>query len=230
VRLFWRRAYDLDRSSPAPRFSIGDAALEHPEAAIGMDELHAAGTELLFGGLDAAGDLVGGFDVVHLDVHDTETDADFRIEVLQGIEIGRRTMRELQHEVVGMQRVQKADQRGPFAFLDGLAAVVAEAEVDGFAAFDGIEHAIDARSGDGRIGGIAGDVGFIDLHAVALQFSGLSGQGIGDGHVQRGEVVVMRIQQRAGEHVGAGERELEGPTSHLRGTGAVFGQDSARPR
>ena len=94
----------------------------------------------------------------------------------------------------------------------------------GFRAFDGIQHAIDARSGDGSIGGIAGNIGFIDLHTVADQISRLSGQSVGDGHVERGEVVVMRVQQRAGEHVGAGERELERSTSHFARTGAVFGQ------
>ena len=40
-------------------------------------------------------------------------------------------MREFEHEVVGVQRVEEIDQRLPVALLDRLAAVVAEAEMHG---------------------------------------------------------------------------------------------------
>jgi hypothetical protein len=83
--------------------AVGDAALEHPEAAVGVDELHAACAELFLGRFDAAGDFVGGFDVVHLDVHDAETDTDFGIEFLERVEISGGTMREFEHEVIGAQ-------------------------------------------------------------------------------------------------------------------------------
>jgi len=46
--------------------AVSDAAFEHPEAAV-----------------DAAGDFIGGFDVVDLDVHHAETDADFGIKFLE---------------------------------------------------------------------------------------------------------------------------------------------------
>ena len=36
--------------------------------------------------------------------------------------------------------------------------------------------------------------------------------------------MVVRVQQGAGEHVGAGEREFERATGHFARTGAVFGQ------
>ena len=43
-------------------------------------------------------------------------------------------MRQFQNHVVRMQFVEEADQRAPVAFLDGLSAVIAEAQVHGFAA------------------------------------------------------------------------------------------------
>ena len=189
-----------------------------------MDVLHAACAEVFFGLFDAAGDFIGAFDVVHFDVHDAQTDADLRIEPFQRIEVGFRPMGEFEHEVIGTQIVQKGDQSGPFAFLDGLAAVVAKTEVHCFAAFHGIEHAIDACGGNRGIGRVSGDVRFIDLHAVAVEFGGLFGQSISDGHVQRVEVVVVGVQQRAGEHVGAGEREFEGTTGDFFRPRAVFRQ------
>ena len=53
--------------------------------------------------------------------------------------------------------------------LDGLAAVVAEAEMHGAAAFEGSEDAVDGLGGDRRVFGIARDVGFVHLETIAGQ-------------------------------------------------------------
>ena len=47
---------------------------------------------------------------------------------------------------------------------------------------------------------------------------------IGDRHRQRVEVVVVLVEQRAREHVGAGERELERPAGDAGGARAIAEQ------
>ncbi len=52
-----------------------------------MDPADAAGADLLLDGLDARGDLVGGLDVVHLDVDDADAEGDLFVDALEGVEI-----------------------------------------------------------------------------------------------------------------------------------------------
>jgi hypothetical protein len=97
----------------------------------------------------------------------------------------------------------------PLAFLDGLAAVVAEAEMDGARTGEGIEHAINRLGGNGTVGWIAGDIRFVDLQATARKPGDLLRENIGDGHQQILEAAVMPVEQRARQHVGTGDGELE---------------------
>src|ERR1035437_3975114 len=111
--------------------AVGDAALEHPEAAVGVHPADATGADLLFHGLDARRDLVGGLDVVHLDVDHADAEEDFFVDVLERIDVALRAVGEFEHEMVAMQRVEEIDEFLPVALLDGLAAVVAAAEMHG---------------------------------------------------------------------------------------------------
>src|SRR6185503_15453068 len=52
--------------------AVGDAALEHPEPAIGMDVADAALADYAFRALDATRDRVGGFNDSRFDVDDTQ--------------------------------------------------------------------------------------------------------------------------------------------------------------
>ena len=64
--------------------AVGDGTVEHPEAAVGMDPADTAGSEDALGAFDAGGDLIGRFDVVDLDVDHADSDADARIDLLDG--------------------------------------------------------------------------------------------------------------------------------------------------
>ena len=78
-----------------------------------------------------------------------------------------------------------------------------------------------AVGGERGVGGIAGNVGLVDLQAVAGQAGHLLRQHAGDRHQQRLEIAVVIIQQSARQHVGAGDGELEGSAGHGRGEFAI---------
>ena len=87
----------------------------------------AAATRVFY----AAGDLFGCLDVVDLDVDHADAEGDARVDLLQGVQVALWAVGEFEHQVVSAQFVEKVDQGAPLALLDGLAAVVAKAEVDG---------------------------------------------------------------------------------------------------
>ena len=68
-------------------FAVGDGALEHPESAVGVDELDAAFAEGDLGFFDRLGDLIGSLDVVDFDVDHTQTDSDFWANLLEGFKV-----------------------------------------------------------------------------------------------------------------------------------------------
>ncbi len=116
--------------SATERFSI-----QKPQS--GWIQATRPGPSTLFGALQSGGDLFGRFDVIDLHVHHADAQADARVDVPQRFQIGGGAVRHLQHQVIDVQLVEEIGERAPLALLDGLAAVVAEAEVDG------------ARSGEG---------------------------------------------------------------------------------
>ena len=83
--------------------AVGDAAFEHPEAAVGMDVADASWADEIRCVLNTACDLVCGFDVVHFDVHHAQSDADAWIEIAQCFEVRGWAMSELKHEMVSVK-------------------------------------------------------------------------------------------------------------------------------
>ena len=194
-----------------------------------MDEADAVGSGGGGSGFYAAGDLFGRLDVVDLDVDHADADADARVDVLQGAQVARWAVGEFKHQVIGAQFVEKVEQGAPLALLDGLATVVAKAEVDGLlgAHVDAVEYGIDGAGCEGAVGRIAGDIGLVDLDAGAGQAADLVGEDLGNGHQERGKVAVVVIEEGAGQHVGAGQGELEGAAGHGGGASAVGEQVEA---
>ena len=111
--------------------AVGDGALVHPEPAVGVDPLDAALAEDLGGVVDAGGDLVGGFDGIGLDVDDAQADGQVGAKGFEVVELGIASEGEFEDDVVGVEGVEEVGELGPGAVLDGLAAVVAEAEMNG---------------------------------------------------------------------------------------------------
>src|SRR5215212_12154954 len=99
-------------------------------------------------------------------------------------------MRELQHQMVRVQRAQELSQRRPGAFLNGLTSVIPKTEMYRLLAPNRIEHAVDGLSGDRAVTWIAGNVRFVDLDASALQLCSLRRKRIRDGECQLFEIVI----------------------------------------
>ena len=86
---------------------------------------------------------------------------------------------------------------------------------------DAVEDGVDGAGCEGAVGWVAGDVGLVDLDAGAGQVADLVGEDVGNGHQECGKVSVVVIEEGAGQHVGAGQGELEGAVGHGCGAGAV---------
>src|SRR5205807_1515448 len=101
------------------------------------------GTEHLRGMLQARGDQLRRFDQVVLDVDHAEPESDARVEVAEGFELVITAAREFQHQVIDLEPVEERHQVFPEAFLDGLSAVISEADMQSALAPNAIEHMIE---------------------------------------------------------------------------------------
>src|SRR5204863_3775207 len=104
--------------------AVDDAPLQHPEAAVGVDVLQPALADRLHDVLDALGDELRTFDLVVLDVNHADAQADLWIEIRKDLELVVAAARELQHEMIGPQRVEEGDQVAPEAGEHRLPAVI----------------------------------------------------------------------------------------------------------
>lgn len=204
-------------------FAVGDGALEHPETAIGMDPLHATGADFFLHGFDARGDFVGGLDVVDLDVDHADAEGDFLVDMLERIEVAGGAVGEFEDEVVGVEGVEEIEQGLPVTLLDGLAAVVTEAEMDGALGLfvDAVEDKIHRGGSEGAVLRVAGDVGFVDLHAGGGETGHLGGEDFAEGHGELVEAAIVVVEECAREHVGARDGEFEITAGDGRGALAI---------
>jgi hypothetical protein len=128
-----------------------------------------------------------------------------------------------------VERVEKRDQLLPISLLDGLTAVVAEAEVHRAfrAGVDRVEHEIHRRGRERPVGGIARDIGLIHLNALGGQSADLAGEHLAQRHREGVKVAVVMVEQRAGQHVRAGDGELEW-SARDRGCALAVGEQVER--
>ena len=161
--------------------------------------------------LYASGDLLGGLDLVDLDVNHPDTDIETRVDLPEGGKIIIRTMGQLENKVIGLQVVQEADQAAPGPILDPLAAIISEAEMHGF--FDALvysfKHPVDRPGRQGAVIGVPGYIRLVDLQAGAGKSGNLPGEHLAQGHQQPLKITVVTIQEGASEHIGACHREFE---------------------
>ena len=161
--------------------------------------------------------------MVHLDVDHAEPERDLAVDVLQCVEVALRPVRQFEDEMIRVQRVEEICQFLPVALLDRLSAIIAEAEMHGAlrALVDRVQHHVHRRGRQRAVTRIAGNVGLVDLDAGRRQPAHLRRQHLGQRHRQLREVAVVVIEQCPREHVGARDRELEGPAAHRRRALAV---------
>ena len=200
---------EISAGDERAHFAIGNGALEHPEAAIGMDVVDAIGAEHSGGALDALRDDFGGLDGIVLDVDDADAETYAAIEIAERFEFIVATARELEHQMAGRELVEEGHEIPPEAFLHALAGVVAEANVDGALAAKAFEHMIDGSGGPVLILRMTTDVGFVELDDVGVDALELAAQHAGDGHGEIGGVAVMAIGEDFCQHVRAGSGELD---------------------
>src|SRR2546422_9755979 len=70
-----------------PHLAIGDAALKHPEATIGMDVADALRSKCLRRVLETARNQLRRLDRVVFDIDDTQAESDVRVEIAKGFEL-----------------------------------------------------------------------------------------------------------------------------------------------
>ena len=162
--------------------------------------------------------------MVHLHVDNANPELDAAVHILERVQVTGRTVRQLQNEMVHVQRIQKIHQRPPLTFLNCLTAVVAKAKMHSALNLDLVQNAVDRFGSERRVLRIASHVGLIHLDAGARQVGDLCGQNIGDGERQRFKVPVVVVEQGPGKHVRAGYRELEWAARHGCG-GVTVGQE-----
>ena len=217
---------------------VGNAALEHPETAVGVDACDSMDPEVAGRGFDVGCDFVRGLHDVVLYVDHTDTYSYGIGQVLQARGVFDAPAFEFEDQVVRPQCREKRDQILPRAVLNGLAAVIPETDVYGLFASNGIEYGVNRRGGPGGLFRVSGDIGFVDLYHVRINVGNLPGEEFAQrpGHGRR--VAVVAIHKDFAEHVRSGEGELElrpgqGPdhpevTRQIERTFSQFGFDRAR--
>src|SRR5262245_4651221 len=85
--------------------AVGDAPVEHPEAAVRVNIFEPALAGLPDDRLDAGSDELRAFDFVVLDVDDSDAEADVRIEVAKHFQLVVAPPRKFEHKVIGAQFV-----------------------------------------------------------------------------------------------------------------------------
>jgi len=174
-----------------------------------MDPADSFRADGLSGLVDAAGDLLGRFDMIDFDVDDAESELDVSRNFLERLEIAIGTMGEFQDEVIRVESVKEIDQRFPAAGLNRLSAVVAKAKVDRPLAIHLVENAIDGGLSERSVLWAARYVGFIDLNASGGKFAYLFRESIRNGEGEFFERVVVVVEKSPSEHVWARKGKLE---------------------
>ena len=116
---------------------------------------------------------------------------------------------EFEEQVIAFQGVEEGQKVAEEALLDGLTAVVAEAQMDAFFSSAAAEDAVNAGGRDWPVLRRAGQVGFIDLKHGSFDCGHLLPEDIGQGQHELFQIAVMRVKQRFRQHIGAGDGEFE---------------------
>ena len=123
-----------------------------------------------------------------------------------------------------MQGVEELQEGLPLAGLDGLPSIISETEVHRSGTVEGIEDLVDGLGGERAVGRVAWNIGFIDLQAGTRTTGDLSGKDVRECEGQGCEVMVVLVEESAGQHVGACDSELEGAAGEIGRTLAVVDQ------
>src|SRR5208337_3340904 len=101
---------EISAGDERAHFGIGNGAMEHPEATIGMDVVDAIGAEHSGGALDALRDDLGSLDGIVFDVDDADAETDAAVEIAEGFELVVAAARELEHQMAGIELVEEGHE------------------------------------------------------------------------------------------------------------------------
>jgi hypothetical protein len=104
-----------------------------------------------------------------------------------------------QDQVIARQPVEERQQPPEEIRLDGLTAVIAEAQVDGFLAPDPAQNVVDSFRGRWPITGRARQIGLLRVNHGGVDALHLLVQDFGEVHQQRTPVAIMAIQEGVGK-------------------------------
>src|SRR5690348_7871329 len=107
-----------------------------------MDPTDTSWAQNFFCHFNPPSNLVGGFNAIDLHIHDADAKLDPGRDFLQRVEVFTRPVSYFQHQVIGMQGVEKFKKRSPLPLANALAAIVAEAEVHRPLAGDTVEQQV----------------------------------------------------------------------------------------
>ena len=147
---------------------IDHAPLQHPELRSPDARFQTIRSNGVHNAVDSRGDELRTLHLVVLDVDDADTELDSAIEIVQDLELVVAAARELEHEMIGAQPIEKRHHIAPESAQHRLATVVAETEVDGLLVQDAVEHVIDRVGRPLRILRIADDARLVQLHGVGF--------------------------------------------------------------
>src|SRR6188508_3389271 len=87
------------------QLAIDDAALQHPESAVRIHVPHTLVPDRIDNLLDPSRNQIWRLDLVVLDVDDADRQPDLRIQLLEQLQLFVPAPRELQHQMIGVQRI-----------------------------------------------------------------------------------------------------------------------------
>src|SRR3984893_10614744 len=123
--------------------TVHHAPLQHPEAAIGMNISEPLWPQGLHDILDARCHQVRAFHFVVLDIDQTDSESDLRIEIGKDGQLVIASSRKLQDQMIRAQRIQERNQIAPETTHHGLSAKVAETDMDSLLVQNPVHHVVD---------------------------------------------------------------------------------------
>src|SRR5215510_8479077 len=113
--------------------------------------------------LQPSRDQIGRLNFVVFDVDHPQSDPDLRIEIAERLQLVVPAAGKLEHEMIHRESIEERNKIFPKSFLDRLAAIISEAEVQRALSGDAFQDMIDRGQRPLAILGMSGDVRFVEL-------------------------------------------------------------------
>ena len=151
---------------PERPFCDPPTAVQHPESAVRVDVGEAPRAQRPDHSLDARRDEIGRFHLVVFDVDHADTEADFRIQIGEDIQLVVTSPGKFEDQVVGPESVQQRNQIPPESAQHRLSAIIAKTNMYRLLVQNAVENAVDGIDGPRRILRRIDDTGLVELYGI----------------------------------------------------------------